>query len=146
MYFWVLWGTVSWFEVFLGTSRSFYFLAVPVAKFSTNSELLAVLSCSPLSPSNVYFSVVFESQIPLSAEACLRLTLRHPFIHPFCFLNGDHRLSTYLTFTLYKFWDRRGLRQNVFETVFVFVYLHICALLLRKHVQLWIPKGPGEVV
>ena len=35
-------------------------------------------------------SVVFESQIPLSAEACLRLTPQHLFIDPFCSVNGDH--------------------------------------------------------
>ena len=42
-------------------------------------------------------------QIPLSAEACLRLSPRHPFINPFYSVNGDHRLSNYLTFTFLSF-------------------------------------------
>ena len=89
-------------------------------------------------------NVVFESQIPLLVEACLRFTPRHLFIDPFWSMNRDHRLSTSLTFTFYQFWDRSGQCQNVLETEFVLLYLHICAVYLRKHV--WIPQGHTEVL
>ena len=38
-----------------------YRLVVHVTKFSTKSELLAVLSCSPLSPSNLRISIIQQS-------------------------------------------------------------------------------------
>ena len=62
-------------------------------------------------------------QTPLSAEPCLRSTPQHLFIDPFSSMNRGHKLSSYLNFTIYKFWDRSGQRQNVFETMSVFVYL-----------------------
>ena len=58
-------STYLW--VLLDMFRKLYFLAVPVAKFSTNSELLAVLSYSPLSPSNLRISIIQQSY-------CLALT------------------------------------------------------------------------
>ena len=56
-YFLVLLGTLMYFEVFLGTLKYFYFPTVPVAKCSTNSDLLAVHSCSPCSPNHTRISI-----------------------------------------------------------------------------------------
>ena len=63
--FMVVWGT-SWY--FGGTSRyrgvlwwligTLRYLEVPVAKFSANSDLLAILSCSSCSVSNTSYSVI----------------------------------------------------------------------------------------
>ena len=47
--------------MFLVTLRYFYFLAVLLAYFSTNSEFPAVLSCSFLSPSNLRISIIQQS-------------------------------------------------------------------------------------
>ena len=83
-YFYVLWGTPRYFKVLWGTSKYFglllghsgtfsnfqvllfsryiYFTAVPVANFSTNSDLLAVLSssCNPSNPS-IYLAILARS-------------------------------------------------------------------------------------
>ena len=78
MYFTVYWGTILSY---------FYFLAVHEAWYSTNSDLLAVLSCPPSSPSNPSTSITlqFYCLAIASTELCELVIASLRSIKSFCY-------------------------------------------------------------
>ena len=73
-------------------------------------------------PSSWYLN--FQSSAVVSSIVCIHISVWDLTIH-------DFSANTLL---------RSGRHQKVFETVFVFMYLNICAAYLRKHVQIRIPS------